>query len=145
MWSYLPILQYDTTLSGHDDNQKLKGDILNYNLISCSAFRTKGAFKMQNSSSALLIVLRGLVKCIRELLVTCSKINKMGLVTPYFLIFLFSLTSHLILFHSFRSERTGMWGETGVPRENHLTHPLAELGLSHMWPVRGSYLHQTQR
>ena len=32
------------------------------------------------------------------------------------------------------------WGETGVPRENHLTHPQAELGLSHMWPVQGSNL-----
>ena len=29
--------------------------------------------------------------------------------------------------------------------ENHLTHPQAELVLSHMWPVRGSNLHQTQR
>ena len=38
----------------------------------------------------------------------------------------------------------GRWGETGVPRENHLTHPQTELGLSHMWPVRGSNLHQTQ-
>ena len=30
------------------------------------------------------------------------------------------------------------------PRENHLTHPEAELVLSHMWPVRGSNLHQSQ-
>ena len=37
------------------------------------------------------------------------------------------------------------WGETGVPQENHLTHPQAELGLSHMWPVRRSNLHQAQR
>ena len=37
------------------------------------------------------------------------------------------------------------WGEMGVPRENHLKHPQAELVLSHMWPVRGSNLHQTQR
>ena len=28
------------------------------------------------------------------------------------------------------------WGETGVPRVNHLTQ--AELVLSHIWPVRGS-------
>ena len=39
----------------------------------------------------------------------------------------------------------GRWGETGVPLENHLTHPQAELGLSQMWPVQGSNLHQTQR
>ena len=38
----------------------------------------------------------------------------------------------------------GRWGETGVPRENNLTHPQAELDLSHMWPVRGSNLHQTR-
>ena len=37
----------------------------------------------------------------------------------------------------------GRWSETGISRENHLTHP--QLGLSHMWPVRGSNLHKTQR
>ena len=31
------------------------------------------------------------------------------------------------------------------PEENHLTHPQAELGLSHMCPERGSNPHQTQR
>ena len=59
--------------------------------------------------------------------------------------FLFSLTSLSRLFHSYRDEPIDRWGETGVPRENHLTHPQAELGLSHMWPVRGSNLHQSQR
>ena len=49
--------------------------------------------------------------------------------------FLFCLTSLSRLFHSYREEPIGRWGETGVPRENHLTHPQAELGLSHMWPV----------
>ena len=44
-----------------------------------------------------------------------------------------------------RDEPIDRWGETGVPRENQLTHPQAELFLSHMWPVRGSNLHQTQR
>ena len=44
-----------------------------------------------------------------------------------------------------RDEPIGRWGETGVPRENHLTHPQAELCLSHMWPVRGSNLHRTRR
>ena len=63
----------------------------------------------------------------------------------FFFVFLFSLTSLSRLFHSYRDEPIGRWGETGVPRENHLTHPQAEHGLSHMWPVRGSNLHQTQR
>ena len=65
--------------------------------------------------------------------------------SPFFCFFLFSLTSFLRLFHSYREGPIGGWGETGVPRENHLTHPQAELGLSHMWPVRDSNLHQTQR
>ena len=52
--------------------------------------------------------------------------------------FLFSLTSLPRLLHSYRDEPIGRWGETGVAPENHLTHPQAELGLSHMWPVRGS-------
>ena len=30
------------------------------------------------------------------------------------------------------------------PEKNHLAHPQAELGLSHMWSVRGSNPHQTQ-
>ena len=29
-------------------------------------------------------------------------------------------------------------------QEKHLTHPQAELGLSHMWPERDSNPHQTQ-
>ena len=49
--------------------------------------------------------------------------------------FWFSLTSLSILFHSYRDEPISRWGETGVPRENHLTHPQAELDLSHMWHV----------
>ena len=60
-------------------------------------------------------------------------------------VFGFSLTSLSRLFHSYREEPIGRRGETGVPRENHLTHPQAEHGLSHMWPVRGSNLHQSQR
>ena len=31
------------------------------------------------------------------------------------------------------------------PEKKHLAHPQAELGLSHMWPVRGSNPHQTQQ
>ena len=31
------------------------------------------------------------------------------------------------------------------PEKNHLAPPQAELGLSHMWPERGSNPHQTQR
>ena len=63
----------------------------------------------------------------------------------FFFFFFFSLTSLSRLFHSYRDEPIGRWGETGVPRENHLTHPQAEHGLSHKWPVRGSNLHQSQR
>ena len=50
-----------------------------------------------------------------------------------FIFFLFSLTSLSRLFHPYRDEPIGRWGETGVPRENHLTQPQAELGLTHMW------------
>ena len=31
------------------------------------------------------------------------------------------------------------------PKKNHLAHPQAELGLSHMWSERGSNPHQTQQ
>ena len=55
--------------------------------------------------------------------------------------FLFSLTSLSRLFNSYGQEPIGRWGETGVPRENHLKHPQTELGLFPIWPVRGSNLH----
>ena len=61
----------------------------------------------------------------------------------FFVVVFFTSLSRL--FHSYRDEPIVRWGETGIPRENHLTHPQAEFGLSHMWPVRGSNLHQTQR
>ena len=63
----------------------------------------------------------------------------------FILFFLFSLPSLSRLFHSYRDDPIGRWGETGVPRENHMTHTQAEHGLSDMWPVRGSNLHQSQR
>ena len=71
---------------------------------------------------------------------TCTCISKIIII-----FFLFSLTSLSRLFHSYRDEPIGRCGETIVPPENHLTHPQAEHGLSHMWPVRGSNLHQSQR
>ena len=49
----------------------------------------------------------------------------------FFPFFFFSLTSLSRLFHSYRDEPIGRWGETRVPRENHLTHLQAELALSH--------------
>ena len=47
----------------------------------------------------------------------------------------------------FRSYETGqsVGGRKREPEKNHVTHPQAELGLSHMWPVRGSNPRQTQR
>ena len=43
----------------------------------------------------------------------------------------------------FSSYETGQL--VGGAKKKHLTHPQAELGLSHMWPERGSNPHQTQR
>ena len=70
-----------------------------------------------------------------------SGINKTRLpdaVRSFFGCLLFSLTYLLRLFHLYRDELIGRRGETGVPRENHLTYPQAEHGLFHMCPVRGS-------
>ena len=40
------------------------------------------------------------------------------------------------LFHLYRDESIGRWGETGVPRENHPTHPQVLLaGVSGGFPV----------
>ena len=38
-----------------------------------------------------------------------------------------------------------LWRKRENPEKNHLAHPQAELGLSHMWPERGSNPHQTQQ
>ena len=78
----------------------------------------------------------------------CTQTNNVTNATiDYFFfifVFLFSLKCLSRLFHSYKDESIGSWGETAVPRENHLTHPQAEHGLSHMWPVRGSNLPQSQ-
>ena len=75
--------------------------------------------------------------------------SKMSLYDEHFyfilFFFLFSLMSLSRLFHSYQDEPIGRWGKTVVPRENYLTHLQEEHGLSHMWPVQGSNLHQTQR
>ena len=47
-------------------------------------------------------------------------------------IFLFKFMSLSRLFHSYRDRPIVRWAEKIVPQENHLTHPQAELGLSHM-------------
>ena len=61
----------------------------------------------------------------------------------------FFFNSVLRPFHDyFSSYETGQ-SVGGRKRENteknHLAHPQAELGLSHMWPERGSNPHKTQR
>ena len=55
------------------------------------------------------------------------------LVNLFFLFFFgFSLTSLSRLFHSYRDEPIVRWGEAGVPRVNHLTHPDRTWLVSHV-------------
>ena len=63
----------------------------------------------------------------------------------FFFCFFFQFNVPFKIISLIKDEPMGSWSETGVARENHLTHPQAELGLSHMWPVLGSNLYQTQR
>ena len=42
--SYLPILQYDATLSGHYDNRQMKEEMISFSLRPISTFPYKGAF-----------------------------------------------------------------------------------------------------
>ena len=64
------------------------------------------------------------------------------------LFFLFFFNSVLRLFQDyFSSCETGQsigGRKREDPKKNHLAHPQEELGLSHMWPERGSNPHQTQ-
>ena len=48
-------------------------------------------------------------------------------------------------FSSYETGQSVGGAKTGESEKNHLTHPQAELGLSHMWPERGSNPHRTQR
>ena len=67
----------------------------------------------------------------------------------FYFLFLFFLNSVLAPFQNyFSSYETGqsvVGRKRENPEKNHLARPQAELGLSHMWPVRGSNPHQTQR
>ena len=63
-----------------------------------------------------------------------------------FYFFLFSFTSRLSRLFQYETGQSVGGAKTGETREKkHLAHPQAELGLSHMWPGRGSNPHQTQR
>ena len=65
-----------------------------------------------------------------------AKTGKTGLFIYFFLI-QFNVPLKIISAHMGRKREN--------PEKNHLAHPQAELGLSHMWPERGSNPHQTQR
>ena len=52
------------------------------------------------------------------------------------ILFFYSVLYPFQDYFTHRDKPIDRWGETEVPRENHLTHPHAELVLSHMWPVR---------
>ena len=71
------------------------------------------------------------------------------LVFFFFFFFFFFLNSVLRPFQDyFSSYETGQsvgGRKRENPEKNHLAHLQAELGLSHMWPERGSNPHQTQR
>ena len=50
-----------------------------------------------------------------------------------------------MVIHSYEMSQSVDGRKASTPRKNHLAHRQANLGLSHMWPVRGSNPHQTQR
>ena len=110
----------------------------------CSLDLTQSEVILMNTHNILVGIYEEISKII-SLLSSNTHLIYSSAVVGVFVFFGFSLTSLSRLFHSYRDEPIGRWGETGVPRENHQTHPQAELGLSHMWPVRGSNLHQSQR
>ena len=65
----------------------------------------------------------------------------------FFVVFFFNsgLRPFQDYFSSYETGQSEGGAKTGEPEKNHLTHPQAELGLSHMWPERGSNPGQTQR
>ena len=76
-----------------------------------------------------------------KILITCRE-----LYFKVFFFFIYSVSERDFQdYFTHREEPINRWGEMAVPWENHLTHPQAELVLSHMWPVRDSNLHQTRQ
>ena len=63
----------------------------------------------------------------------------------YYLFFNSVLSPFQDYFSSFETGQSVGGQKQENPEKNHLAHPQAELGLSHMRPVRGSNPHQTQR
>ena len=122
----------------------LRGSNLNYSdfdpwreVINCSLFRNL----YTSTEKTMNVTVKLLTNHLKYL---------MFFVVVFFLFFFFwggvySVKCPFQDYFTHRDEPIDRWGETGVLRENHLTHPQAELVLSHMWPVRGSNLHKTQR
>ena len=52
IWSYLPFLQYDATLFGYHNTQKLEEVILSFHLRSSLSFPTMGVFYLRNPRSS---------------------------------------------------------------------------------------------
>ena len=75
----------------------------------------------------------------------CSKTLTKYAITCTSLFFYSVLRTFQDYFSSYVTGQSAGGRKRENPEKNHLAHPQAELGLSHMWPVRGSNLHQTQR
>ena len=75
------------------------------------------------------------------------QINVKSIVTCKLLLFFFNsvLRPFQDYFSSYETGQSVGGQKLENPEKNHWTHPQAELGLSHMWPERGSNPHQTQR
>ena len=73
-----------------------------------------------------------------------------SLINLFFFIFLFIFFNSVLrpfkdYFSSYETGQSVGGRKRENPVKNRLAHPQVELGLSHMWPVRGWNLHQTQR
>ena len=75
-----------------------------------------------------------------------STINSITVFFVFFFCFFFNsvLRPFQDYFSSYETGQSVGGRKRENPEKNHLAHPQAELGLSHMWPVRGSNPHQTQ-
>ena len=79
--------------------------------------------------------------------VICLKYERTILAVFFFFVFFFNsvLRPFQDYFSSYETGQSVGGRKREDPEKNHLAHPQAELGLSHMWPDRGSNPHQTKR
>ena len=123
-----------------DDKDKENGE--EYQLIGINAWCNRSTW-ITCDSYGLTINKKG--KCCAPIGTQKLLYNKPLITTKGQILFNSVLRPFQDYFSSYKSGQSVGGRKREIPEKKHLTHPQAEVGLSHMLPARGSNPHQTQR